>query len=56
MIAGCFYQDGIDKYDGSSTPQIEDTTGKKVYSLLYSSLPRYSASRETSCLISLADF
>jgi hypothetical protein len=34
IYVGYFYQDGIDKYDGSSTSQIERTTRKKEHLIL----------------------
>jgi len=37
-----FYQDGIVKYDESSTPQIDGTISKET---LYSSSQRYNISR-----------
>jgi len=51
VYVGYFYQDGINK--PSLTTQIERTTKKGT---LYSSSPRYSASRKTSYLILLASF
>jgi hypothetical protein len=39
---GYFYSDGIIKYDGFSTPQIDGTISKET---LYSSSQRYNISR-----------